>query len=1048
MEQQEKELIPDNQELIAASQQVFDQIVTREYLHDLSKCEICPPEEGDSKAGISWWKIGKIVKEKDVFFTDKLSMLYMSLHEVAQNVILLLDKKGKCDIDLYLGARDVEGSYQISNQVLKSGLDGFFPGIETEQIDDEEIRDIVFPKFTNDNENPDLEAPTIIEERESNKYIHHVSSVSAIASLRDDKKEEFVQGLERLINATSSIPKFRAYFIADSINDKEIKSMIEAFNNLYTSLSPAESLQLTYNKSESKGISDSFTENFSESIGNSISKTITKTKGSSETDTAGVSVSVNKNYGENVLKSFWTSIVGGNNGSSISISGNYSKAIGWNYSTAEAIQEGLNSQEQKGLSMGKSTNTSDTKGFSRQMTYKNRTVKYYLDILDKQIERLQKGSPFGLWAVATYFVAGDASTAQNLASIYRGSIIGEESGLETCAINSFDRNKSEEIYKYLTRGYHPRFNFNGLSISACSLVTSKELAIHLSFPQSSVPGLIVEERASFARNIATKAAEEDSIEIGDIVHLGKKYEKSKVNLSIEELTKHSFVTGSTGSGKSNTIYWLIDKLLGKNKKFLIVEPTKGDYRKVFGGREGFTVYSTREDEKNLLRINPFAFPDGIRVMEHVERLVEIFGVCWPMYAAMPAVLKNSILSAYEACGWDLRTSACKYGKLYPTVADVVIQLKRIIASSQYSAETKGDYVGALQTRLESLTNGIYSSILSASNKEDFYSNLYDSNAIVDLHHIGSSETRSLLMALVVLGLTEWRMAKHEDGMDSKLQHLTVLEEAHCILPRVSKQQSQEGANMQGKSVEMIASAIAEMRTYGESFIIVDQSPSAVDEAAIRNTNTKIVMNLPDGDDREIAGKAIALSKEEQIAEIARLSTGEAIVWQRGWSEPALTAIHEMTDKFPIDSHNNVEIVLQRIMPSKQFVDYFVLGKEENDKHFIDELKHEVFNADCPSSVKVVLLNALGTDKKPSERVIREAIITYLGLKELMTTMLDSYTEGNAELIPELREYMTKHLNIANNEVQNQLLSESFVWASLQSKKWHSICSENLKYYHK
>ena len=52
-------------------------------------------------------------------------------------------------------------------------------------------------------------------------------------------------------------------------------------------------------------------------------------------------------------------------------------------------------------------------------------------------------------------------------------------------------------------------------------------------------------------------------------------------------------------------------------------------------------------------------------------------------------------------------------------------------------------------------------------------------------------------------------------------------------------QSQEGANLQGKSVEMITNSIAEMRTYGEGFIIADQSPELLDEAVIRNTNTKI-----------------------------------------------------------------------------------------------------------------------------------------------------------------------------------------------------------------
>lgn len=81
-------------------------------------------------------------------------------------------------------------------------------------------------------------------------------------------------------------------------------------------------------------------------------------------------------------------------------------------------------------------------------------------------------------------------------------------------------------------------------------------------------------------------------------------------------------------------------------------------------------------------------------------------------------------------------------------------------------------------------------------------------------------------------------------MDSALKHVTVLEEVHNLLKRTSKDQSQEGANIVGKSVEMISNYIKEMRTYGEGFIIVDQSPMAVDVSAIENTSTKIIMNTP------------------------------------------------------------------------------------------------------------------------------------------------------------------------------------------------------------
>lgn len=127
-------------------------------------------------------------------------------------------------------------------------------------------------------------------------------------------------------------------------------------------------------------------------------------------------------------------------------------------------------------------------------------------------------------------------------------------------------------------------------------------------------------------------------------------------------------------------------------------------------------------------------------------------------------------------------------------------------------------------------------------------------------------------------------------MNLPLQHVTVLEEAHNVLKR-SPDAGSEGGGLVGKSVEMLTNAIAEMRTYGEGFIIVDQSPHAVDIAAIRNTNTKIIMRLPEEADRQLLGKSVAL-RDEQLEEIARLPKGVAIVYQNDWLEPVLCKVRK------------------------------------------------------------------------------------------------------------------------------------------------------------
>ena len=308
-----------------------------------------------------------------------------------------------------------------------------------------------------------------------------------------------------------------------------------------------------------------------------------------------------------------------------------------------------------------------------------------------------------------------------------------------------------------------------------------------------------------------------------------------------------------------------------------------------GQNDNVTVYGTNplKNDSELLRINPFSFPVGeIHILEHLDRLVEIFNVCWPMYAAMPAILKDAIERAYVCAGWDLIKSENKYSnELFPTFKDLMIQIKQVLDESEYSNDNKGDYTGALVTRIKSLTNGINGLIFQSD--EIAPAKLFDENVVVDLSRVGSSETKSLIMGILVLKLQEHRMMNAKP--DSDLTHVTVLEEAHNLLRRTSTEQSSESSNLLGKSVEMLSNAIAEMRTYGEGFIIADQSPGLLDMSVIRNTNTKIIMRLPDYSDRELVGKAAGLN-DNQVVECARLEKGVAAITQSDWVEPVLCKI--------------------------------------------------------------------------------------------------------------------------------------------------------------
>ena len=588
------------------------------------------------------------------------------------------------------------------------------------------------------------------------------------------------------------------------------------------------------------------------------------------------------------------------NGTAWSTARSIGKSLGFGmsrgYNTAHTDSSTVERSNAHSTNEQHSNGTTDTHGTARtqQIEVCNKAVEELLTRIDEQIKRTKESEDYGCYSCAAYFLSSRPSKALLAANTYRSLMIGEGSSVESGAVNLWqDRASVTAMREYLKRFTHPVFarqlwenEADSLFYTAGTLVSGRELPMHLGLPTRSVHGLPIIEHAEFGRNVPDEAMpDEDKMNLGKIYHMGKE-EAAELLLNRQAMASHTFITGSTGTGKSNAVYHLLDEITKNGQTtFLVVEPAKGEYKNVFGNCTDVQVFGTNPRETPLLRMNPFAFPENIHILEHIDRLVEIFNACWPMYAAMPAVLKNAIERSYQKVGWDLRNSESEKG-IFPTFFDLLDILPGVIEESHYSKDTQSDYVGALCTRVKSLTNGIYGSVLCA---EDALSDaeMFDQNVIVDLSRVGSMETKSLLMGILVMKLQEYRMCS--SGMNSRLRHVTVLEEAHNLLRKTSAEQSQEGANLQGKSVEMLANAIAEMRTYGEGFIIADQAPGLLDMSVIRNTNTKIILRLPDEEDRKLVGKSAAL-KEAQIDELSKLPLGVAAVYQNEWPEAVLCKI--------------------------------------------------------------------------------------------------------------------------------------------------------------
>lgn len=684
-------------------------------------------------------------------------------------------------------------------------------------------------------------------------------------------------------------------------------------------------------------------------------------------------------------------------------------SLSHNISRSSNEETGESHNEAKGTVRNETSGNTKTdgNGTTLQIEFDNKSIENLLERIDEQLQRTRESEDYGCYNCSAYFLAPQAQTAILAANTYRALMIGEGSAVESGAVNIWQEQKYvvPAMREYLKHFEHPVFMRQlredgdvSLLYTPGTMVSGRELPMHLGLPTRSVHGMAVIEHAEFGRNVPIVSADKkEQLALGCIYHMGNEEKENKVFLQKQALRSHTFITGSTGSGKSNAVYQLLAEVTkDSDTTFLVVEPAKGEYKHIFGNGKA-KVYGTNENLTPLLRINPFTFPPEIHVREHIDRLVEIFNACWPMYAAMPAILKDAVERCYRNTGWDLRRSV-NVQMTYPTFYDLMDILPSVIQESEYSKDTQSDYTGALYTRVRSLTTGIYGNILCAEDGlED--AELFDCNVIVDLSRVTSMETKSLLMGLLVIKLQEYRMCTSE--MNQPLRHITVLEEAHNLLRRTSDVQAQESANLQGKSVEMLTDAIAEMRTYGEGFVIADQSPGLLDPAVIRNTNTKMILRLPSEEDRKLVGKSAGLN-DKQIEELAKLEMGVAAVYQNEWNEPILCKVNyypepEKCYQKPcsMEMDSDTELVMRELLSEKE--------ESELPKEVLEHWwKHWQNRIDTTTGQ--YLCEVLENQNDKCDEVIQKAVYDIFEGKQLFSwygNKMESRTDAYGELIERL-----------------------------------------------
>lgn len=932
--------------------------------------EICPEDV------TCLFRVNELVFRREEGSLDRFTTVMNALHAAGASCLMLLQvQNGRSE--LYLGAVNKQRYDNVFymntiRDILRTGIEGNLPGTE--------LKEIISKK--------DIEIK--LNQCLDNGF--DSQCVTAVSCVAGDLSEsgKAANGIENLLEAVGG-QNFTLMVLADPVSRDQMRVIRQGYQDLSTQLSANSEMSISIQTGKSSTFSESYSETVTQTIGESISLTQSHTSGTGWS--RGTNHSEADNDGTMKLKKGATAIASLAFGKNSLFAMNTLSSMFINPSQ-DSVSEGtsgnesdtLGNQTSKNTSTAKGTNTGTSKalatneGLTIQTTTKDRYTRELLDRVEWYLNWLNRCENYGMFNCCAYVISSNAGTNLMVASQYQALMQGNGEMSQPVTINTWTReNGADRVKQSLMHMQHPVLQCDDLNdgLTPAMLMSSKELSRQMALPQHSVVGITVMEYASFGREVVRKTPLKSGkvMRVGSISHMGKTIAHQPVLLDMQSMAAHTFVAGTNGSGKSNTVFRIIEELMGASIPFLVIEPAKGEYKNVFGREPNVKVYGTNSRKTELLRLNPFWFNDDVDVLEHIDKLIDVFNASWPMYAAMPAVLKAAIENAYRSCGWDLKKSVCK-GKyrVFPTVQDVLGEFNNKMDSTAFSEEVKGNYVGALSTRLESLCNGIYGEIFGGRNLTD--QELFDSNVIIDLSRVGAAETKSMIMGMLIIRLQEYRMSS--EAMNLPLKHITVLEEAHHLLRRTSTAQSEDGSNMLGKSVEMISNAIAEMRSYGEGFVIVDQSPGLMDMSVMRNTNTKMILRLPEAGDRDMVGNTMGLTPE-QIYELSRLKTGACAIYQKDWLEAVLCQVDRAKHDEELFRYQNTEDVEVK---RRTYVVKALLAPFRNREEMQDTQKTAELILDCGISgtEKKELLREL-TGQKPDLK-LRKKLIWDLSETEL------------------------------------------------------------------
>lgn len=508
---------------------------------------------------------------------------------------------------------------------------------------------------------------------------------------------------------------------------------------------------------------------------------------------------------------------------------------------------------------------------------------------DKYLNNLMKFPQFLANVVAF-------ADSQDIAVMLADSVAAEAVESGTYLIETMHSDSGFDMYESDAKILHAEKEAGNYVAPFLSLYTLEEIRPMFSFPIL-YPGEAVEcqketDPIPFPKEVSI---DKDTGEMHEVISLGTSSMGYDVTFPIKLFKKHAFIAGVPGAGKTNTMLYLVTTLWRDTEQhvpFLVLEPAKQEYRALamIDGMQDLCVFSPGADTHFPLHINPFQFPVGLTLAEHIANLNAVFAGAFELIPPSPFLIDGCIEKVYLDKGWNINERN-DGSKEYPTMQELYDSLKVAVEESGYEGESKANIRSVMEVRIGSLLRreigNVYNVRQSSMEPEDWLSR----PVIIELEALGEGPANfmSLLISTLIREVLKIRKTsdlapKADDTIKREIEHIIFYEEAHNLIGPTTDDPVGGSVDPKISATKYLVKMLAEVRALGEGIVIADQLPTAMAPEVLKNTGLKLGHRITAQDDRNLLGSTMSASAD-QLEEQGTFGTGHALIFYENLLKP-------------------------------------------------------------------------------------------------------------------------------------------------------------------